>query len=431
MFIKTVWVEKLFHGTEVANNMKQILTLLIVLALAHTAIGRTWQADSKNPDKSIQATINRAAPGDTIIVLPGVYREKLITVNKQLYLLGKDFPVLDGESKHEILLIEADGVVVQGFRIENSGSSGYLDIAAVKVMGVRNVIVRGNRINNTFFAIYIQRAVNCIIAENEISSHAKMEAKSANGIHCWKSDSLSILNNRITGHRDGIYFEFVTNSLIKGNRSFNNLRYGLHFMFSHSDTYIDNVFTNNGAGVAVMYTRKVRMLNNTFSENWGSSSYGILLKDISDSDIEGNVFLNNTSGIHMEGSSRILITRNTFRQNGWGLKIQASCDDNVIRQNNFFSNTFDVATNGSNSLNEFDANYWDKYEGYDLNRDGVGDVPFRPVSLYSMIVERNPSTMMLFRSFMVTLLDKAEKVIPSITPLNLVDNKPRMKPERL
>jgi nitrous oxidase accessory protein len=76
-------------------------------------------------------------------------------------------------------------------------------------------------------------------------------------------------------------------------------------MFSHSDHYISNIFRNNGAGVAVMYSKKVRMERNHFEENWGAAAYGILLKEITDSYIGNNVFLKNTVGIHMEGSSRI------------------------------------------------------------------------------------------------------------------------------
>jgi nitrous oxidase accessory protein len=34
--------------------------------------------------------------------------------------------------------------------------------------------------------------------------------------------------------------------------------------------------------------------------------------------------------------------------------------------------------------------------------------------------------MLLFRSFMITLLDKSEKVLPSITPDNFIDNSPLM-----
>ena len=133
----------------------------------------------------------------------------------------------------------------------------------------------------------------------------------------------------------------------------------------------------------------------------------------------------------MEGASRTKIEKNVFRSNGWGMRVEASCMDNVITRNNFFSNSFDVGTNGSLVLSTFNNNYWDKYEGYDRNKDGVGDVPYHPVSMYSMIVEQNPNSLILLRSFMVSLLDKAEKAIPSLTPENLTDDKPMMKPNKL
>jgi len=242
---------------------------------------------------------------------------------------------------------------------------------------------------------------------------------------------MHITGNIITGHRDGIYFEFVTNSVILKNTSVRNIRYGLHFMFSHNDEYISNVFEKNGAGVAVMFSHGVKMLNNYFEENWGDAAYGILLKEISDSYIGHNHFVRNTMGIYMEGTTRILVEKNVFDGNGWAMRVQASCSENSIINNNFINNTFDVATNGSLVLNNFDHNYWDKYEGYDLNKDKTGDVPYRPVSLYSMIAERNPTVMMLFRSFMVTLFDKTEKVLPGIIPENLKDDFPLMKPLQL
>jgi nitrous oxidase accessory protein len=82
-------------------------------------------------------------------------------------------------------------------------------------------------------------------------------------------------------------------------------------------------------------------------------------------------------------------------------------------------------------LNRFNNNYWDKYDGYDINKDGIGDVPYHPVSMYAMIVEQNPVTMLLLRSFMVSLLDSAEKAIPSLTPEALIDSKPIIKPNKL
>ena len=180
--------------------------------------------------------------------------------------------------------------------------------------------------------------------------------------------------------------------------------------------------------MAVMYTHGVKMFNNFFEDNWGDAAYGILLKDISDSYIHGNHFVRNTVGIHMEGSSRIQLHKNQFLHNGWAIKIQASCDDNVVAKNNFMGNTFDIGTNSSLVLNKFNGNYWDKYEGYDLNRDKTGDVPYHPVSLYSMIIDNMPPALMLFRSLIVSLLDKSEKIFPQITPEDLKDEFPLMSP---
>jgi nitrous oxidase accessory protein len=367
-----------------------------------------------------------AKDGDTVFVLSGTYRESPIEINKRIALVGKQMPVLDGERKKEIMIITADGVLVEGFHFRNSGFSGYEDVAALRLMQCRDAVVRNNHFTNTFFGIYGQHAVRCTIRQNIFYSTALDETLSGNGIHCWKSDSMIIKGNQIQGHRDGIYFEFVTNSLIEGNVSKGNARYGLHFMFSNDDVYLNNEFAENGAGVAVMYSKRVTMLYNRFLRNTGQSAYGILLKDISDSHAAGNLFEDNTVGIFMEGSSRFMLTKNQFTGNGWALRIQASCDAITLTQNNFQGNSFDVATNGSLVLNKFNYNYWDKYRGYDLNRDGIGDVPYRPTSLFSMITERNAAAMMLFRSAIVGLIDNAEKVIPGITPEALKDNKPAM-----
>lgn len=376
----------------------------------------------------ITAAVAAARNGDTVLVGPGHYFEKNLIINKCIVLKGIDRPVLDGENKYENISIRADGVTVDGFLLQHTGVSSIVDFAAIKIYNSRNVTIINNIINNAFFGIYSQYGVHCLIKNNVLAAVAKNEQQSGNGIHCWKSDSMQIIANTVSGHRDGIYFEFVTNSVIWRNTSFRNLRYGLHFMFSNDDAYITNIFENNGAGVAVMFSKGVKMFNNYFKENWGDASYGILLKEINDSYIINNHFEKNTSAIYAEGANRIVMQKNVFKNNGWAFKIQASCTDITLEHNNFLGNTFDVGTNGSLVLNYFNNNYWDKYEGYDLNRDRIGDVAYRPVSMYSMIIEKNQPAMVLFHSLIVSLMDKSEKVIPSLTPENLKDEHPLMKP---
>jgi len=381
----------------------------------------------KHEMKSIICALETVEDGDTILVEYGFYKEGNIVINKPVCLIGINYPVLDGDYKFEVLSVYSDSVLINGFKIQHSGYASLEDPGGVKIYNSSHVTVENNIIYDNFFGIYIQEGRNCIIKNNRIVSFGKQEQEIGNGIHCWKSDSLQIIRNIISGNRDGIYFEFVKNSVIWRNISFDNIRYGLHFMFSNNDSYYTNVFRNNGAGVSVMFTNNVTMMNNSFEDNWGNASYGLLLKEISDSYISGNHFLRNTSAIFMEGTNRIILERNVFRSNGWGMKIQASCMDNIIRNNNFISNTFDISTNGNLVLNTFDYNYWDKYTGYDLNKDGIGDMPYHPLSLFSVLVELNPSIMLLYRCFMVELLDKSEKLLPSLTPDNFIDNRPLMR----
>jgi nitrous oxidase accessory protein len=402
-----------------------LLLLFTLITFRNYAV--SYHVSKSSVLNTIQKAVDQAAEGDTILVAKGLYFEKGLRINKSLTLIGIDLPVLDGEKNYEIVSIEASNVTFKGFKVQHSGYGTLKDLAAIKIYASEKVIIENNIIDDSFFGIYIQSGKNCIIKNNKLISYGEEEQQIGNGIHCWKAENLQIIGNQISGHRDGIYFEFVTNSIIWRNISKKNIRYGLHFMFSNNDSYISNVFSNNGAGVAVMFTNNVKMFNNTFSHNWGDAAYGLLLKEISASHINGNVFLENTSGIYMEGVSRTNVEKNRFQGNGWAVKIQASCMEVTVNYNNFLGNTFDIGTNGTLVLNSFNYNYWDKYEGYDINKDKIGDLPYRPISMYSMIIEKNPPAMILFRSIMVTILDKTEKIIPSLTPENLKDDFPLMR----
>jgi len=408
--------------------VKIFISLSILVFFSPLVFGVSITVKQGTNVSAVAKAIELAKTGDTIFVHSGNYKEGNLLIQKELTLIGINRPVMNGNLEFEIFIIAAQNVTIQGFHIINSGRSSLEDKAGIKCLDAHYVQILDNTFENTFFGIHLSNTNHARIDGNQLKANAEHEYQLGNGIHLWKCTYADISNNTVVGHRDGIYFEFVTHSSIRKNICRQNMRYGLHFMFSHDDAYEDNIFSNNGAGVSVMYTRNVTMLRNTFEHNWGTSSHGILLKDISDSKVFQNKFIGNTNGIYMEGTSRTTFEENNFVGNGWAIKLQASCDDNILRHNNFTGNTFDISTNGSLVLNNVNNNYWDKYEGYDLDKDGFGDIPYRPVNLFSMITERVPAAILLWRSFLVFLLDRAEKIIPAITPENMKDNQPSMKP---
>lgn len=415
-----------FSSKTISNEMKQTLTILLLI-ITNLAFANTIVVGKDQVVTSLKKAIELAKNDDTILLQKGIYKEGNIIINKSVRLIGVNEPVLDGENKYEILSVFGERVWIKGIHFKNSGYSGINDYASIGLIDARNIIIENNFIEHSYFGIHINNSSNCIVSGNTIVGTPKNEQSSGNAINLWHCDSMVIENNDVQGHRDGIYFEFVTHAYIYQNHSHNNIRYGLHFMFSNNDTYMENSFIQNGAGVAVMFSHNVLMHSNLFQMNWGANANGILLKEISDASIINNSFDHNTTGIVMEGTNRIEVQSNDFKNNGWALRITASCADNNLHNNNFNANTFDVATNGTMMLNRFYNNYWDKYDGYDMNKDGVGDVPYHPVSMYSMVIEENPNSLLLMRSFMVSLLDKAEKAIPSLTPENLFDEQPLMR----
>lgn len=376
---------------------------------------------------SIKEGIAVAVDFDTLLIKKGTYKEYNILIDKPLTLLGENYPVIDGGKRGEIIRIVSDNVTVDGLFLINVGTSYTTDYAAIRVVKSENFIIQNVVLEKLFFGIYLEKSNHGKVYHNKIIGDAVDEYNSGNGIQLWYSHNVVVDRNIVQGVRDGIYLEFSDHITINNNQSTNNLRYGLHFMFSNDDTYTNNTFQNNGAGVAVMFSKRILMKGNTFRQNWGSAAFGMLLKEINDAEIIDNTFEENTIGINIEGSNRITYEGNDFINNGWAVKVLGACYTNSFVKNNFLYNSFDISYNSKLNDNKFENNYWSNYTGYDLDKDGIGDVPYRPVKLFSYIVNRTPETIVLLRSLFMDIIDFSEKVSPVFTPDNLMDAMPLMK----
>lgn len=383
--------------------------------------------DSVQAFGMLSAAIAAASAHDTVRVPAGVHTGPTLVIDKPLTLLGDSGAVLDGGGAHTVVEVRADDVTVRGLTIRNTGSSQMDERAGIKVTGAKGCTIADNRIEETSFGIYLEQTADCGVHRNVVRGPRTVQSQSGNGIHAWSSERVNITGNDVEGHRDGIYFEFVQHGIILDNRSAFSSRYGMHFMFSNDCRYERNTYSDNGNGIAVMYSNRVTMRHNTFARSHGAASYGLLLKDINDSHVEHNRFLSNSTALHLEGSNRNNVTGNTFENNGLALRLLANADNNSVTGNTFTGNAFDVGTNSRSSTSTLRGNYWDRYRGYDLDRDGVGDVPFAPVRLFALIVEQSPAALILLRSLFVDMLDLAERVIPALTPQALRDEAPRMQ----
>lgn len=404
--------------------MRYLFFLFVLLGLNLNA--KTIEVCSTCSHYTIKEAVKLAENGDTILVKAGVYKISNIQISKEIHLIGEKNTIIDGESKATIFIFSANNFSISGFTIRNVGKSYVKDYAAILVSRSKYFTISDNIFENVFFGILLEKSHYGLIRNNKITSNAEDEANSGNGVHSWHCSNMRIELNTVSGCRDGIYLEFVKNSSISNNTSKDNIRYGLHFMFSNNNEYHHNEFKNNGAGVAVMFSKFIKMHHNTFHYNWGMASYGLLLKEIYDAEIENNYFEQNTIGINVENCSRVNYTNNHFVRNGWAVKFSGGCYANVFELNNFMNNSFDLSYKSKLNDNTFEGNYWSEYAGYDLDKDGIGDVPYRPVKLFSYVVNKTPEALVLLRSLFVDIINFSEKVSPVFTPTDLVDNKPIM-----
>lgn len=407
--------------------LRHILLIIITALFVFSAHAETITVCKSCPNSSITETVLAATAYDTIIIQKGVYKEFNILIDKPLTIIGQNYPTIDGEKQGEIITITSDHVTIDGLFIINVGTSYTEDYAAIRVKRSKNFIIQNVVLEKLFFGIYLEKAQNGKVYHNKIIGDAIEEYNSGNGIQLWYCKNIRIEHNFVQRVRDGIYLEFSDHCVIKNNVSTQNIRYGLHFMFSNDDIYEDNTFEKNGAGVAVMFSKRIKMKANIFKNNWGTASYGMLLKEINDAEITGNTFEKNTIGINIEGSNRIQYSKNNFINNGWAIKVRGACYTNSFTENNFLHNSFDISYNSKLNDNVFNKNYWSKYTGYDLDKDGIGDVPYRPVKLFSYIVNRTPETIVLLRSLFIDIIDFSEKVSPVFTPDKLLDHHPLLK----
>lgn len=385
---------------------------------------------SSSSQKALTEIIHNANPGDTIIIKKGVYKFSNIHIEKPLTIIGENHPIIDADFNDNLFFITADNVTIRDLHMKNIAYNSLKDNSALLIENTKNFKLENNIIENTYFAVYIKRSSNITFSDNIVKSNAVKEALSGNAFHIWYCTDVTATNNKLSGHRDGIYIEFSKNCQITNNNSHNNLRYGLHFMFSDSCNYERNVFHHNGAGVAVMYSKYINMSYNNFTLNRGTASYGLLLKDISNSTISRNTFTSNTIGIFAEGTNRCLITENDFRNNAWAMRFRSNCFDNTIKFNNFYTNTFEFSTNRGSFRNTMEKNYWSSAKIFDLDRDGISDIPHRPMSLFAYLVENHSETLILNRSFFIKLLNLSETLLPAITPKEIIDEKPLMGPHK-
>lgn len=380
-----------------------------------------------------------AASGDTLIVTAGVHPGGAV-IARPLTLRGEPGAIVEGTGHGSVLFLTGSLIRIEDLEIRRSGNQPLTIDAGIFVKGGSRVRVSRVRMTDVLYGVAAERAESLIVERCEFRGRASahggvelsMDASNGNGIHLWYCHDAAIRGSRITHFVDGIYLAFAFGTEIRGNLLWENGRYGLHTMYCQNNRLVENRFTRNIAGCAIMFSNHLVVEGNDFVRNRGSRTYGLLLKDCSDGRFTHNRMVDNTVAIFMDGSNRNHLSENLVQDNGWGIILFSSCAGNEFAGNNFWNNDYPVALDMRYSDNRFDdgarGNYWSENAPYDLDANGVSDVPYSPVSAFAFLSKQYPDLAILGRSPAATALSVAERTIPALRPSEIVDHFPLVTP---
>lgn len=416
------------------------MTRLLLFAVAALMAG-LWSPSAQGvstPVTSINELIDRAQPGDTIVVPAGVYNEHLV-IEKSITLQGEGWPVIDAGGKGDVIRVNAKDVTIRGFVIQGSSTDVSDEPAGIRVTA-SNSRIEVNRIQNVLYGIELQDSGGHVVQNNSISSIVRFGSeRRGHGIYLWHTNDNIIADNTIESVKDGFFVGFSTRNNIERNRVTKS-RYGIHYMYSNDNDFHNNIFRDNIAGGVLMYSVGITFSGNEFAYNKSAASgYGLLFKDVDDVLMTGNSIHHNRLGITMEGAPSspaafVTLEGNLIAFNQAGLELTTTTAA-TFTENTFTGNLEQVVSRGGDQRqrNKWSldgrGNYWDDYQGYDSNGDGIGDIPFEYDGSYDALVQENQSLKVFAFTPARTALDLAGSMFPAFKPIpRLTDDHPLMSP---
>jgi len=374
----------------------------------------------------LQALIDRASPGDRIVVPEGTYEGDLV-IDRPIALVGTGRPLLLGSGAGSVVRVRAADVSIEGFDIDGRGGGDLgQDTSGIHIDAPR-ARVTDCHIRQTLFGIYLREADGAVVERSRINGlPGRPPGEIGSGIHVWNTKGFRLEDNVIIEVRDGLYIQSSPGGVVRGNTA-RDLRYGIHYMYSDDNLFEDNTFANGDAGAAIMYSRRITFRRNRFLHNRGFASAGLLFKECDDVVADDNLIADNARGIFIEGSYRNRFRRNIVAMSDMALVIYDSSGDNVFEGNAFVGNLTPLWLVGRRTDTRFTGNYWSDQDEPDLNGDGYADRPYRLSNVFDHLRGNMTAADLFAQGLAARALGAAERAFPVLDAVPVLDERPLVR----
>jgi nitrous oxidase accessory protein len=384
-------------------------------------------------------------------------------------LEGAEGAVLEGSGKGNVVTVTAPGAVVRGLTVRGSGTDlAAMDAGVFVAQAAAGAVVEGNRIEDNLYGVYLHGAPNSVARGNRIVGlkTARMN-EAGNGISVWNAPGAKVIGNDISQGRDGIYVISSRDNVFSGN-TMSHVRFAVHYMYTNTSEVSGNVSRLNTVGYAIMFSNKLTIADNLSDRD---RDRGFVFNFANSSRIVGNVVLGRPQpasrwlgaggrdeadepGMAMPADDSVAVPTagervapekcvfiynanvNRFSGNWFegcdiGVHFTAGSERNEMAGNAFVRNRTQVKYVGTRLLEwsvKGRGNYWSDNTNFDLNRDGVADMPYRPNDVMDKVLWTTPQAKVLANSPAVQTIRWAQSQFPALLPGGVVDSHPLIAP---
>ncbi|MGP9812185.1 nitrous oxide reductase family maturation protein NosD [Rhodopseudomonas sp. NSM] len=413
------------------------------------------------PDQPLQGVLDRAADGDVLELAPGNHNGA-ITIARRVVVSGQKGAAIVGNGQGSVVTISAPDVTVRGITIKGSGRDlQSMDSGVFLQKTAERALIQNNRFEGNLFGVYVHGASGSRVERNVIEGLRDIRLNEAgNGVSVWNAPHVTIEGNTIRYGRDGIFTITSSKDRFINNR-FENVRFGVHYMYTNDSEVSGNVSAGNHGGYAIMFSNRLKITGNISDRD---RDYGLLFNYANRSEISGNHViggaLNNGGNARdeaagdekgmmpeprsaepaREGPQKCVFIYNAnhnrfhdnwFERCGIGVHFTAGSEGNSVTGNAFVGNRNQVKYVGTRDLDWSKGgrgNYWSDNPAFDLDGDGIADTAYRPNDLVDRVLWTAPAAKVLINSPAVQVLRWAQSQFPALYPGGVVDTRPLIAP---